>query len=91
MGSGFIRFGAWEVDEIHAIAGTFPDEAPLPLLCGFHQAHKLSKLKIRVDILGWLWYDKISLDRLINEFLQNSGCTKTVCRNYDKISPKIMI
>lgn len=46
MGSGFIRFGAWEVDEIHAIVGTFPDEAPLPLLCGFHQAHKLSKLKI---------------------------------------------
>lgn len=78
MGSGFIRFGAWEVDEIHAIAGMFP------LLCRFHQAHKLSKLKIRVDILGWLWYDKISLDRLINEFLQNSGCTKTVCRNYDK-------
>lgn len=45
MESGFIRFGAWEVDEIHAIVGTFPDEAPLPLLCGFHQAHKLSKLK----------------------------------------------
>lgn len=45
MGSGFIRFGAWEVDEIHTIVGTFPDEVPLPLLCGFHQAHKLSKLK----------------------------------------------
>lgn len=65
MESGFIHFGAWEVDEIHAIAGTFPDEAPL--LRGFHQAHKLSKLKIRVDILGWLWYDKISLDRLIGK------------------------
>lgn len=43
MESGFIHFGAWEVDEIHAIVGTFPDEAPL--LRGFHQAHKLSKLK----------------------------------------------
>ncbi len=30
--------------------------------------------------------DKISSDELINEFLQNSGCTETVCRNYDKTS-----
>lgn len=26
-GSGFIRFGLWEVDEIYPTAGTFSDEA----------------------------------------------------------------